>query len=848
MSEEDYATLINVSPVLTNERLSDALTKWFAENFTFTHWEYVGETGKGDSYLSELIRIKIHGKNQNGESKYVQVILKTIPMSLSRRLTFRSDEFFRNEINFYEIVLPALLKFQASKNVTEPFTNYAKLFFSYCDGTNDVLCLEDASTENFVSAVRQEGIDVEHCKLTFKTLAQYHAMSIAMKEQEPKKFDVLKNTVFETYYDDRLWDWYERFWEKIFELAIDAVEREYPNTHYIKEIKQLSDKKHYKDMIKATRTHETGVISHGDCWTNNFLYKYENGKPVDAKLIDLQLTRCASPVLDITFVIYACTTQDMRLKHYDDLLKYYYEVLARQVKEMGTDPEKVYSLNKFMEEVKKYSYFGLIFSFESTPFIILDPEDAINMEMEGDQKMNIADVWRLKPIKTKEGRLREANNVIFCVDRGYIPITMSEEDYTTLVNVCPALTKERLSNALTKWFAENFTFTHWENLGGFGKGDSYLSELMRIKIHGKNQNGESKYVQVILKTIPKSVASRLTFRSDEFFRNEINFYEIVLPALLKFQASKNVTEPFTNYAKLLLSYSDGTNDVLCLEDATTENFGSAVRQEGIDVEHCKLTFKTLAQFHAMSIAMKAQKPQEFDALRNAIFETYCDDRLWDWYERFWEMIFAIAIDAVEKEYPNTHYVEVIRELSDKKHYKDMVKAATRTYETGVITQGDCWTNNFLYKYQNGKPVDSKLIDFQTTRCASPALDISFVIYACTTQDMRLKHYDDLLQYYYEVLARQVKEMGTDPEKVYSKETFMDNIKKYSYFGIIYSFESTPCIILDPEDAFIVELEGDQKMNIADVWKLEPIKTKEGRLRVANNLVFGVDRGYIPKNV
>ncbi|XP_026316199.1 uncharacterized protein LOC113227478 [Hyposmocoma kahamanoa] len=388
------------------------------------YFQYVGETGKGDSYLSEVMRIKIHGKNHNGESKYVQVILKTIPKSLSRRLTFRSDEFFRNEINFYEIVLPALLKFQTSKNVTEPFTNYAKLFLSYCDGTNDVLCLEDVSTENFGGTVRQEGIDIDHCRLSFKILAQYHAISIAMKEQEPETFEVLKNIVFETYFDDRLWEWYERFWEKIFVTAIDAVEKEYPNTRYADVIRELSDKKHYKDMVKATRTHETGVISHGDCWTNNFLYKYQNGKPVDCKLIDFQLTRCASPILDISFAIYACTTQDMRLKHYDGLLKYYHEVLAKQVKEMGSDPDKLYSLDMFMDEIKKYSYFGLMHSLESTPFIILDPEDAFNMEMEGDQEMNIADIWKIKPIKTKEGRLREANNLVFCVDRGYVPITM----------------------------------------------------------------------------------------------------------------------------------------------------------------------------------------------------------------------------------------------------------------------------------------------------------------------------------------------------------------------------------------------------------------------------------------
>lgn len=277
--------------------------------------------------------------------------------------------------------MPSLLKFQSSKNMTEPFTKYANLFLSYCDGVNDVICLEDASVQNFGSAVRQEGIDYEHCKLTFKALAQFHAISIAMKDQEPEEFDKIRNAIFETYYDDRLWDWYEMFWKKICHVAIDAVEKEYPDTIYLEKIKQFAVPERYKDLIKAAKTYETGVISHGDCWTNNFLYKYVDGRPVDAKLIDFQLSRCATPILDISFAIYACTTQELREKHYDEFIKYYYDVLSAQVKEMGSDPEKVYSYDLFMEEVVKYSFFGLAFSFESTPFIVLAPEDAIDMDM-----------------------------------------------------------------------------------------------------------------------------------------------------------------------------------------------------------------------------------------------------------------------------------------------------------------------------------------------------------------------------------------------------------------------------------------------------------------------------------
>lgn len=421
MSNEDFTTLSSISPGLSNENLSKALSKWFNKNMTFTHWEYVGDTGKGDSYLSEVIRIKIIGKDNSDEENHVQVLLKNIPKSLSRKLTFRCDEFFKNEINFYEHVLPSLLQFQSTKKVSDPFLNYAKLFYSYCDGENDFIILEDATIHSFGAAVRQQGIDLAHAEMTLKTFAKFHAMSFAMRDQKPEEFARICNKIEEQYYHERLWGWYQRFWARLCRVAIDAVEKEYPNSIYLEKLKSFAVPATFERACKAVKDTENGVISHGDSWTNNFLYKYVNGRiPSDAKMIDFQLTRCASPVLDISFFIYACTMKPLRDSHYEYLLKYYYELLAKQIRELGSEPETLYSWNTFMEEVKNYSFFGLAFSFESIPFIILDPEDAFNMEMKGDKKLNIEEVWPVPPIKTKEGRLREADNIVHAVDNGYI--------------------------------------------------------------------------------------------------------------------------------------------------------------------------------------------------------------------------------------------------------------------------------------------------------------------------------------------------------------------------------------------------------------------------------------------
>ncbi|CAH0598422.1 unnamed protein product [Chrysodeixis includens] len=419
---DDFMTMGQICPPLTNDKITKALSAWFGHTFIFTHWEYVSDTGKGDSYLSEVIRIRLHGTDRRFKPNYVQVILKSIPKNVARRLTFRSAEFFKNEIGFYEKVLPALLEFQSTKEVKDPFDKYTKLVLTWCDGKNDVVCLEDATIHQFRAVnTRQIGIDLAHCKLTLKVLAQYHALSFAMKDQKPDEFDKIKTEIFETYYHERLRTWYTRFWGRVGKIAVDAVEKEYPGSIYLEKVKKFVAPERYDDLIDAAcNTLENGVISHGDTWTNNFLFKYRDGQPVDAKIIDFQLARCATPVLDISFMIYACTSQDLREKHYEDLLKLYHEVLSTQIRELGSDPDKVYSWDTFMAEIKKYSFFGLAFSFESTPFIVLPPEDAVAMVFEGDDQMDIDDVWKIGPFRTKEGRQREANNVKHAVDMGYI--------------------------------------------------------------------------------------------------------------------------------------------------------------------------------------------------------------------------------------------------------------------------------------------------------------------------------------------------------------------------------------------------------------------------------------------
>lgn len=76
-------------------------------------------------------------------------------------------------------------------------------------------------------------------------------------------------------------------------------------------------------------------------------------------MLDFQLARCASPILDLSFLIYSCTLKSFRDQYFDDMLKSYYSELNNTIKLLGSDPDKIYPWDLFMQEVK-YSFLKIV--------------------------------------------------------------------------------------------------------------------------------------------------------------------------------------------------------------------------------------------------------------------------------------------------------------------------------------------------------------------------------------------------------------------------------------------------------------------------------------------------------
>lgn len=83
---------------------------------------------------------------------------------------------------------------------------------------------------------------------------------------------------------------------------------------------------------------QINVLNHGDCWTANMLFKYNDiGKVADACLIDFQISFYGSPAFDFYYFFYTSANDDVKLDHNKpfELIHYYHEVLTDTLKKLG---------------------------------------------------------------------------------------------------------------------------------------------------------------------------------------------------------------------------------------------------------------------------------------------------------------------------------------------------------------------------------------------------------------------------------------------------------------------------------------------------------------------------------
>lgn len=102
----------------------------------------------------------------------------------------------------------------------------------------------------------------------------------------------------------------------------------------------------------------------------------------------------------------------------------------------------------------------------------------------------------------------------------------------------------------------------------------------------------------------------------------------------------------------------------------------------------------------------------------------------------------------------------------------------------VMNHGDIWLNNMMFRSDEaGNTVDVKLIDFQIAFWASPAADLLYFLLSSVADDIKIDHFDELIEFYHEHLTSALKQVTFDQHIPTLSELNEDLLEKGG-FGII----------------------------------------------------------------
>ncbi|XP_018566836.1 uncharacterized protein LOC108907580 [Anoplophora glabripennis] len=313
---------------------------------------------KGAGYSGEVIFVKLRDTKTHKETN---VIVKQALKDQSLRDSLSIRDIYMNEIHFYSKVWPVLDKFQEQIPMQYRFQKLPKYLASVSNENFEYLVMENLKFQHFQNLEKEVFLDKEHYELIMREYGKFHGISFAYKALYPEEYaDLAQGLASMFSHMVRTTDFFEKSIKYAFEICTEYFEPGVDDAVIEKLRLYLENGKElFLESIEG-KTKYT-AITHGDCWSNNMMFKYDDSKKVtDVRFFDLQFAKDGSPCCDLSYCIYAGAPKDV-LKNLDYYLQVYHDSLSETLKQFGCNSEDVYPLQTLKKDWKRFCKIGIIF-------------------------------------------------------------------------------------------------------------------------------------------------------------------------------------------------------------------------------------------------------------------------------------------------------------------------------------------------------------------------------------------------------------------------------------------------------------------------------------------------------
>lgn len=230
-----------------------------------------------EGLIGELYNAIVTAEDSKRE---LSILCKIPPLDPVRRTQLNSIALFEREINVYANVLPALFEFQRQKGVTEEcntgFFNVPRCYLTHFDAGSEeaLILLEDMRARKFNVWNKLEPMNYEHTRLVMAQLGRFHALSLAMKDQQPDLFEPCKiaDAVVAVMQEAAE---VTNMVESALEAAIQMLDPEEEKARWKMEGLRYDYLDTLKSCVDPQRAEPYAVLNHGDCWVNNLMFQYQ---------------------------------------------------------------------------------------------------------------------------------------------------------------------------------------------------------------------------------------------------------------------------------------------------------------------------------------------------------------------------------------------------------------------------------------------------------------------------------------------------------------------------------------------------------------------------------------------
>ncbi|KAK5647385.1 hypothetical protein RI129_002277 [Pyrocoelia pectoralis] len=252
---------------------------------------------------------------------------------------------------------------------------------------------------------------------------------------------------------------------------------------------------------------------------------------------------------------------------------------------------------------------------------------------------------------------------------------------------------EALGECLKEVVSDNYTLQfstgadEEENMGG---------SIIKVDATDRTKTDEP-VTNFILKCAPPSSILRSMIPLSNIYNIEIYLYSTVFPEFTRIQSEKNILIPFKPYPHFYKSLNDDREEMLVLENVKQLGYKHQNRHQPLDYVYVSLIVKQYAKLHALSYAIRDQKPKLFESFEKNMQNHFFGDF------NFGGLVVTIrqrtlnalkALDPVKDAllYDQFSYFAE----NPTQVLQNLIQSRSRNK---VISHIDCGILNFLFKYE-----------------------------------------------------------------------------------------------------------------------------------------------------